>query len=277
MTGLAPGKTYYWTVIPDDTCTYGTCTNGVFSFRVNNRPILGTVKDQFISEGDEFLFKLEGSDKDADDTLVYALESGPSGMKVRGSTGMLVWTPKSGQAGTHTVKVNVTDGHETVLVQFRVVVSEKAGLNIGLIIGIVIGVLVLIIVAVLLYVFVIRKKEEEGKEEVKEEEDEETKQLREELEQKEREKAFMDGGQMPPGTPKAPSAVHSSPAEAHAQDKTLKKMGYEELYGQPAPDKEEELSTEELKDELEKLTEQLRKAGTDEGSIEGYDHEGTVP
>jgi hypothetical protein len=276
LTRLTPGKTYYWTVIPDDTCTYGTCTNGVFSFRVNNRPVLETVKDQFTAEGDEFLYKLMGSDGDQDDKLVYALEKGPSGMTLRDSTGMLVWTPKSGQAGTHTVKVNVTDGYEIMMVQFRIVVSEKEGPNIGLLIGIALGVIVLIIAALLLFFLVIKKKGEEEGGEVKEEEDEETKQLREELEQKERETGWTEGGAKPPGEQRTITSVPSSIAEAHAQDKTLKKMGYEELYGQPAPDKDEELTTEELKDELEKLAEQLRNAGTEDASIDlGEEENGT--
>jgi hypothetical protein len=264
--GLTPGKTYYWTVVPDDTCTYGTCTNGVFSFRVNNRPGLGTVKDQFMEAGQELMFKLEGTDGDADDTLTYSIDKGPSGMTVRGSTGMLVWRPGPEQAGAHTVMVNLTDGYETAQVQFRVVVEAKEGLAPGVIIGIVIAVLVVVAAAVLIYIFVIRKGSDGLTDGPRVAEDDETRQLREQEEM--RKQTLKEEGLEHLEGLEPSSSVHSSAQEAHAQDKTLEKKGYEELYGQPAPDKSEELTTEELKDELEKLAEQLKNAGTDDASID---------
>jgi len=251
---LVQGKTYYWTIIPDDGCTYGKCLSGVFSFRVNNKATVRSVEDQSAQAGKEFMVKVTGSDLDQDDTLTYRISSGPSGMTIRDS-GMIVWTPKDSQVGVHTVKVTISDGYEESVLSFRIEVSEGEGSGLGLIIGVVVGFLVLIIIGLLLYIFVLRGK---GEEEKKDEVDEEARKMMEEMEQKKKEKEWEES-HMRPSEQQVVSSVPLSATEAHAQDKGGKPKSYEDLYGQPAPDKSEELTMEELTDELLKLTEEMKK------------------
>jgi hypothetical protein len=54
------------------------------------------------------------------------------------------------------------------------------------------------------------------------------------------------------------TSVPLSAAEAHVHVRYSRPKSYEDLYGQPAPDKSEELTTEELKDELLKLIDEMK-------------------
>jgi len=234
LTGLTQGKTYYWTVIPDDGCTYGKCLSGVFSFRVNNKPTVRSVEDQSAQAGEEFMVKVTGTDLDQDDTLTYRISSGPSGMMIRDS-GMIVWTPKDSQVGVHTVKVTISDGYEESVLSFRIEVSEGEGSGLGLIIGVVVGILVLVIIGLLLYIFIIKGK---GEEEKKDEMDDEAKKMLDEMEQKKREKEWEEA-HIRPSEQQVISSVPLSAEEAHAQDKGGKLKSYEELYGKPTPDRDE--------------------------------------
>ncbi|MCU0799714.1 MAG: putative Ig domain-containing protein [Candidatus Thermoplasmatota archaeon] len=229
VTGLTQGKTYYWMVLPDDGCSCGTCTNGVFSFRVNNRPILKQVEGQNTETGTEFTLKLEGSDNDQDDKLTYEILSGPSGMTVRSETGMIVWTPKDSQVGMQKVRAKVTDGYEFVERSFDVEVAEGSNANLGLIIGIVVGLLVLIIAILLIYIFVIKGKSTE------EEEDEETKRIQEEMEQHQKELEWEET-HTKPSDHQVVSDVPLSATEAHAHDRDTKPKTYDELYGSKIPE-----------------------------------------
>jgi len=194
MTGLISGKIYYWMVIPDDGCTSGICSNGAFSFRVNNKPSIGPIDDMLIEAGKEFMFKVNGNDSDQDDILLYKLASGPEGMVLSESTGIMVWTPKEHQVGVHTVKVKVIDGYEESVVTFRLEVGEGDGSSMGLLIGIAVGVLALIAIVFLLYIFITKGKEIG---ENREEENEDAKKMMEEMEQKKREKEWEEAHTKP--------------------------------------------------------------------------------
>jgi hypothetical protein len=261
LTGLIQGKTYYWSVVPDDGCTQGTCSNGIFNFRVNSRPALIDVKDQTIEVDMMFRSKLSGSDDDQDDAVRYELVDGPSGLTVKAETGMIEWTPGSDQVGTHTVTIRATDGYEWTKIDFEIKVVEKSGPNLGLILGALIVILIIVIIALVLFIVVFRKRPSE-EEVVVEEEDEESKRIREELVQLRSEKDWESAHSKP--SDQVVASVPSSVTEAHANDRTLRKMSYEDLYGQPAPDKSEELTTEELKGELKKLTEELKGSMVEE-------------
>ncbi len=254
-TGLVQGKTYYWTVVPDDGCTQGTCSNGIFSFRVNSRPVLKKVEDRTLEVDVRFRLKLSGSDGDQDDTLRYELVKGPSGSTVKAETGMIEWTPGADQVGTHTITIRAKDGFEGAVISFDIEVVESSGTNLGLILGAFIFILMIIIIALVLFIVVFRKRPSQ-EETVIEEDDEESKRIREELDQLRSEKDWEATHSKP--SDQVVASVPSSVTEAHAQDRTLKKMSYEDLYGQPAPDRTEELTTVELKGELEKLTEELK-------------------
>ncbi len=84
VTGLEPGMTYYWTVIPNDGCSLGTCKGGILSFKVNYKPTFETIEDQKISAGTNFKFKVSCTDQDTEDlsNLRYTLVNAPEGMTI---------------------------------------------------------------------------------------------------------------------------------------------------------------------------------------------------
>ena len=59
--------------------------------------------------GTRYVYQMEAEDPDLD-VLVYGLVSGPDGMVLNPSTGLLEWTPRGDQGGRHDVEVRVSDG-----------------------------------------------------------------------------------------------------------------------------------------------------------------------
>ena len=60
----------------------------------------------------EYVYDVEAEDAD-NDTLTYSLLTFPAGMQIQNDTGVIQWTPDSGDLGNHSVAVEVTDGVET--------------------------------------------------------------------------------------------------------------------------------------------------------------------
>ena len=88
-----------------------TRTFTVVVHEVNNSPILDVVNNQTIQEGSLLSLKLSATDTDVPaNTMTYSLASGPSGMTVDSSTGLLNWSPSEAQGpSTNAVVVKVTD------------------------------------------------------------------------------------------------------------------------------------------------------------------------
>ena len=149
LTTLDQGKTYYWTVLPFDSGTFGTCESGIRSFKVNYKPVISPIPSQEAKTGEEFSLKISASDQDVEDSgnLIYSLASAPSGMTIKEDTGAIKWKPSSSQEDIHVVTVEVSDGVETTTETFDIEVlkGEEAGLPIALIIGIGAALLIVII------------------------------------------------------------------------------------------------------------------------------------
>jgi hypothetical protein len=172
---LEAGKTYYWTVIPKDIFSSGTCTNNVFSFSVNVPPSITGYTVPEAKIGVEFRLTLMGSDPNNDD-LEYSIIEGPVGMEI--FDGMITWTPVESQVGTHTVNVSLSDGYETIYEVFQVeiaeeeivVESEDKGSPIVPLIIVIVIVLFLAGAGIGAFLFLKSKKETETEEEKPEEE-----------------------------------------------------------------------------------------------------------
>ncbi len=222
LSDLDPGKTYFWTVIPNDGCSNGLCTSGVMSFRVNYKPTFKIIEDQKISAGTNFKFKISCTDQDMEDlpNLRYSLVDAPDGMTISDETGMIRWTPKDNQVMLHTVTVEVSDGIETNTVTFEIEVGEAESSSSSLFLIIIIVVVVVILLALGIFFFMKKKKQM----------DEEA------IKRGEEERAAL---------------------EKEREDNT---PSYEDLYGVPAPEKDEEgLTTSELKDYIHEQIEDLEE------------------
>ena len=94
----------------DGVASSSTTTVSLTIEKVNHAPTLAAITDQTIPE--MVLFNsliLAGTDPDAE-TLSYSVESGPTGLTVNGTSGVVSWTPTEAQGpGDYTVAVRVTD------------------------------------------------------------------------------------------------------------------------------------------------------------------------
>ena len=77
---------------------------------VNDKPVIATVNDQEIAEGELLTLTVEATDEEGN-TLTYALDASSigKGMAITAGTGSFSWTPATGDVGIHTVVVTVSD------------------------------------------------------------------------------------------------------------------------------------------------------------------------
>ena len=95
-----------------------------------SEPILGAVTNQVLTEGETMNVVLSASDNDQPaNILTFSLDSGPGGMTVDGSSGLVTWaTGEADGPGTYSVTVRVSDDGTIVLFavqSFTVSVSES--------------------------------------------------------------------------------------------------------------------------------------------------------
>lgn len=225
LTSLDPGEKYYWTVIPNDGATFGTCVSGIYSFNVNYKPTFNNIEDHKVPAGTDFKYKITCTDQDEEDipNLRYSLIVAPDGMTISEETGMIRWTPEDDQVLIHSVTVAVSDGIDTNTATFEIdVVEGEDPSTSSLLVVIIIIVLAVIIIVVGIFFFMKKKKKM----------DEEA------LKKGEEERAALE------------------------KEKEGDVTTYEELYGAPAPVQEhedEEITTEELRDSIHEQIEKLEQ------------------
>jgi|GEM_PF-3513252 len=96
-----------------------------FTLKVDNQNRQPTFISQpklSITEGQHYLYHLQGQDAD-NDRLSYRLLSAPSAMRVNGQS--ITWRPGFKDAGRHEVRVSVSDGLKEVIQSFTLVVNNK--------------------------------------------------------------------------------------------------------------------------------------------------------
>lgn len=94
----------------------------------NAPPRIESTPGTTATEGAEYAYQVTATDPDLpDDTLMYAIEVGPSGMTIDGAGGLLRWTPAASQLGKHDVTVRVSDERGAVDLQFFSV--DATGVN----------------------------------------------------------------------------------------------------------------------------------------------------
>ncbi|MBA7519200.1 hypothetical protein ES705_11275 [subsurface metagenome] len=74
--------------------------------------------------GMKYTYDVDATDPDGD-ALTYSLTTFPGGMAINFQTGVITWTPGTGQVGDHPVTVVVTDGFLSDLQEFTVTVTAR--------------------------------------------------------------------------------------------------------------------------------------------------------
>jgi len=93
-------------------CGIGKWVLKLWGVKINNKaPVLNTIGDKVIKEGQEFSLQLQASDPD-DDALTYNIApvSLPLGVSFNWSSGEFAWTPSYTQSGEYSFRFSVTDG-----------------------------------------------------------------------------------------------------------------------------------------------------------------------
>ena len=85
---------------------------------ITSTPITSAVANQ------TYTYKVNATDPDVGDTLAYTLSAKPTGMTINASTGLISWTPISGQIGDNDVIVEVSVGDKYDTQNFTIAVSE---------------------------------------------------------------------------------------------------------------------------------------------------------
>ncbi len=89
----------------------------------NTAPVLPVMPAQFLKEGETLSFKVTAQDDDGD-KLFFGASQLPAGAKLDPSSGTLTWQPGYLQAGSYSIKVEVSDGNKTALQTLSVSVGN---------------------------------------------------------------------------------------------------------------------------------------------------------
>ncbi|PKO12071.1 MAG: hypothetical protein CVU39_25980 [Chloroflexi bacterium HGW-Chloroflexi-10] len=83
----------------------------------NHAPVLNTINDQSVAEGNLLSFMASASDEDLTQTLTFSLDPGaPLGAAINPGTGEFTWTPSEAQGpGEYPITVRVTDNAASTL------------------------------------------------------------------------------------------------------------------------------------------------------------------
>jgi hypothetical protein len=90
----------------------------------NHKPVVSAIPNKTITVGDTFDYQVKANDSDLGDILTYSIDDGPAGMSIS-PTGEITWIPTAGQAGKHTISVNVSDGTDNTIAHFTINVKKK--------------------------------------------------------------------------------------------------------------------------------------------------------
>ncbi|MCW9030601.1 MAG: putative Ig domain-containing protein, partial [Gammaproteobacteria bacterium] len=93
----------------------------------NSAPVLNTIGNQTLKEGEAFELTVTGTDADGD-VLTYLATNLPEGATLDPQTGVFNWTPNYFQAGFHRITFEVTDGNlsTTEIVDLTVANTNQA-------------------------------------------------------------------------------------------------------------------------------------------------------
>jgi len=75
----------------------------------NHPPVITSTAVTTATVGTAYTYTVTATDSDDGDTLTYSLTVAPTGMTINSATGVITWTPTTGQVGNNTVSLQVSD------------------------------------------------------------------------------------------------------------------------------------------------------------------------
>ena len=117
------GDTITVTITPSDGESSGKAI--ILKREIKNMPPNILENKTFRFDGKVYTFQVPANDPDGD-SLTYSLQSGPNGMTINPSTGLVYWNVPAGFAGNTPFKVSVSDGQGGVTVKsFSLAIKKR--------------------------------------------------------------------------------------------------------------------------------------------------------
>ena len=133
-TPLAPGDVVISLRVADDRGAY---VDQTYTLRVtdpaasNLPPVITSQPDTYLSiAGQQYQYQVTAEDPNPTDVLTFSLAAAPAGMMIDSVSGLISWTPTSGQTGQNYAIVTVSDGTVSVGQQFGVYVRTNTAPNV---------------------------------------------------------------------------------------------------------------------------------------------------
>ena len=132
---LQPNGTIAWTPNPVQVdsikyaiiASHGTASDTQFvNIFVNHPPIIkkAPMMMNTVQVGYSWDFELEVDDPNRNDRLVYTAHKLPEGMRMDPHTGYLRWEPTMNQLDFHELQIEVSDGHESIMIEAEFFVNS---------------------------------------------------------------------------------------------------------------------------------------------------------
>ncbi len=112
------------TVKDDSDATAATTPFSIEVVNVNDAPVISTVPDTSATQGIDYQYIIAADDDDLNTTLTYSAPTLPSWLTFNPSTKTLSGTPLNANVGSHSVKLQVSDGEAMVNQDFTIVVTN---------------------------------------------------------------------------------------------------------------------------------------------------------
>ncbi len=123
ITGLTSNTLYHYRAVAVGDSTANGNDRTFTTLATNNPPVLNTIGDKSVDEGQALTFTISATDPDGD-SLTYSASNLPSWATFTPATRTFSWTPSSGQAGTYNnVSFQVSDGSLTDSEDITITVS----------------------------------------------------------------------------------------------------------------------------------------------------------
>lgn len=125
--GVAEFRVAAWDQNPNN----APVLSNAFSVLVNDLPVVVSAPMLRATEGEPYAYVIRVADSyPAGEGHTFALLERPDGMSVDPATGLVTWTPRTGQAGEHEVAAEIRDEHgSAILHAFTVVVAPGIGVS----------------------------------------------------------------------------------------------------------------------------------------------------
>ena len=116
------GDTITVTIVPDDREIIGASKKSPPVTILNSAPIIVS-SPPFSIEGTKYIYQVKANDPD-NDPMTFILKSGPKGMKIDQSTGLIQWEIQKEDQGSHSIEIEVHDNEGATSYQRYTLVVE---------------------------------------------------------------------------------------------------------------------------------------------------------